>query len=173
MSHYTLYEAAITMSKNALTSLEDVIKKAQASPVAAAIPTAKIHESMLPFTFQVYVVTNFAQKMLSRLAGKEVSDLDNNLTTYEEMLARIAEVQKVLDAAPDKDTINARSSENVQLGLGPGKEVTLLAWQYVHGYILPNIFFHLTTAYDIARKEGVELGKSDYITPFMSNFVSS
>jgi uncharacterized protein len=59
----------------------------------------------------------------------------------------------------------------VTIGLGPGKEATMLTWQYVHGYIIPNVFFHTVTAYDIARKEGVDLGKMDFIAPFMGKFV--
>lgn len=168
---YTLYDAALTTSKDALTSLEHIIKKAQASPVADAIPAASIHPDMRPFTFQVHMVTNNIQKMVSRLAGEEATEFDRNLETYEDMLARVAETHKRLDAAPGKATIDARGEEKVTFGLGPGKEATVLAWQYVHGYSIPNLFFHVVTAYDIARKEGVDLGKLDFISPFMGKFL--
>lgn len=168
---YTLHDAAFTLSKDALSALENIVKKAQASPAAASILAARIHADMLPFTFQVHMVTNTLQKMVCRLTGEVPPELENNLSTYDEILARIADVRKALDAAPGKAAIDARGDESVTIGLGPGKEATVLTWQYVHGYIIPNVFFHTVTAYDIARKEGVDLGKMDFLAPFLGKFV--
>lgn len=87
------------------------------------------------------------------------------------MEARLATVQKQLDAV-DKDTVNGRGGEIVGVGLGPGNpEAKVQAWQYVHGYGMPNIYFHLMTAYSIVRKEGGQLGKFDYLMPFMQEFI--
>lgn len=168
---YSLYEASFPLAKNALSSLEATLKKCQSSPVAASIPTARIHADMLPFTFQVHSVTNTIQNLVARTMGSEPTPYENDMVTLEDMLARVEDVQKKLEAG-DEAVVNGRSDEMVTMGMGPGKQVQLLSWQYVQGYVLPNMFFHLVTAYDIARKEGVEVGKLDYLSSFMKAYVS-
>jgi hypothetical protein len=55
--------------------------------------------------------------------------------------------------------------------MGPGKSVDLTAAGYVNGWLVPNLFFHQTTVYNILRKEGVELGKMDFLTAYISEYV--
>lgn len=173
MAAYTLYDASMGVAKDALTALSAVIAKAEGSSAAASIPEARIYSDMLPFTFQVHFVTQTISKMVARLTGAEPKEYENNLETYEAMKARIADVQAQVEAA-NRDDVNGREKETVGLGLGKDTpEVKLEGWKYVHGYAVPNIYFHLATAYGIARKEGVELGKRDYIMPFLAKFLPS
>ena len=55
--------------------------------------------------------------------------------------------------------------------MGPGKTLELSATGYVNGWLVPNLFFHMTTAYNILRKEGVELGKLDYLRSYIGEYV--
>ena len=168
---YTLYDASIGHAKEALKALSNVLTKAKACENASKIPEGRIIEDMLPFTFQVHSCTMVASKMASRVSGQEVIDYQANLTDFASMEARVAEVQKQLDSV-DKDTVNGRVGETVGVGMGPGFEAKVQAWQYVHGYGIPNIFFHLMTAYNILRKEGGQVGKFDYLGPFMYEFIA-
>lgn len=173
MTAYSLYDASVGVAKDVLGSLSAIVAKAEASPVAASIPAARIHEDMLPFTFQVFFVTQTVHKMVARLTGAVPKEYENNLETFDAMKARIAEVESQL-AAVGRDAVEGRDNTIVPVGLGPNKpEAKLESWQYVHGYIVPNIFFHLSTAYNIARKEGVELGKMVYLAPFIGKFLEA
>ncbi|KAM0428854.1 hypothetical protein ACHAPT_006654 [Fusarium lateritium] len=168
---YTLYDSAIVLAKDALNSLSSILKKAEAHPNAATFPQARLAEDMLPLSFQVHSVTDTAQKIASRTTGVEPLSLSRDeLTTFEAFHARIAQVLEVVEKA-DKEVVNQREGEVVTLGLGPGKSAQLQSRDYVNGYGLPNVFFHLTTAYAILRKEGVPLGKQDYQTAFLGKYV--
>ncbi|CAH0003714.1 unnamed protein product [Clonostachys byssicola] len=168
---YSLYDASIGQAKNVLDAFLSILAKVEASPVAGTIATARIHENMLPFSFQVHFTSVLAHKLSARLQGQPPRDLAyKDLDTVEQMRARILEVKAEVDAV-GRDVINSRETEIVSLGLGPGiPEAQVEGWQYVHGYAVPNLFFHLTTAYDIARKEGVEIGKNDYLGPFLDKY---
>lgn len=174
MSAVTLYDASVGQAKLALASLSNIMAKIEASPVADTIANSSIHEDMKPFSFQVHFVAVLIIKMVSRLSGTEPPELDYDaeaLSTLDGLRKRIAEAEAAAEAA-DAETINARQSEIVPLGLGPNKPMAHLpAWAYLQGYAQPNIFFHLTTAYDIARMEGVPLGKLDFIRPFLAEHV--
>lgn len=164
---YGLYDASILVAKDALASLSAILKKAESSAQASTIPTAKIHESMFPFTFQVYLATSLAAKLAARSTGTEPKEYEYDAHTYEAMHARIAEATALLEGV-DAAVVNSRAEEMVGMGMGPGKpDVDVKLWGYVNGYAVPNILFHVVTAYDILRKEGVEIGKLDYLKPFV------
>ncbi|KAM0466186.1 hypothetical protein ACHAPV_001141 [Trichoderma viride] len=168
---YSLYDATIPVAKSALKSLYNVLKKGEAAANGASLLSAKIHENMLPLTFQVYMVTDTSSKIASRLQGIEPHAWEGNIETYDDCFSRIAKAEEIL-AAADKELINKRQNETVPLGLGSRGTVNIPGVVYTNGHFLPTIFFHLTTAYDILRKEGVPLGKTDYVEPFNGSFAS-
>lgn len=172
MATYTLYDASISVAKDALNSLSAIVAKAESSPAAASIPKASIHPDMLNFSFQIHISTQTIAKMAARVTGTEPVELENNLETFDAIKARIADVQKKVEGI-SRDAVNSRENETVPVGLGKGKpDGKLKSWEYVHGYAIPNIYFHVTTAYNIVRKEGVEIGKMDYLVPFMGKFLA-
>ncbi|KAJ6026391.1 helix-turn-helix domain-containing protein [Penicillium canescens] len=164
---FTVYDAAIPSSNDALNSLLSILKKGQASPVADKLPSAKLYDDMLPLTFQVHVVCDTVQKMVARATGAEPQKWENNLSSFDDMYARIAQAQEVLERA-DKATINDKAFATVPLGMGPGKEIQIPSVRYIGAYGLPNIYFHLSMTYAIMRNQGVPLGKSDYLGAFMA-----
>ena len=170
MSAITLYDASVPIVQNSIAALSAILKKAESAPNAASMVDARIHPDMLPLSFQVHFATDLAQKMLARLTGNEPAKLENDFKTFADFQARVDETQALL-AKADKDVINKRAGETVPLGLGPGKTVNILGTNYVDAYSLPNIFFHVTTAYNILRKEGVPLGKLDFLTPYLGKHV--
>ncbi|KAG5944934.1 hypothetical protein E4U53_006790 [Claviceps sorghi] len=170
MSTYSFYDASIPLTKEALEALKAVLKKGSEAPNAASLPEARLIQDMLPLSFQVHFVTDLAQKLVARATGTEPLTFENNLQTFDEFFQRIDKVQDIL-AKADKEIINKRVDETVTIGLGPGKEGQMVIRNYLSGFILPNLFFHVTTAYNIMRKEGVPLGKMDYLTPFLTKHV--
>ncbi|KPM41101.1 hypothetical protein AK830_g5466 [Neonectria ditissima] len=171
MSSYTLYDASIAVVRDALDALSNILTKAEAHPNSASFLDARLAEDMLPFSFQVFFVTDLAQKLAARGTGADPLDLDRTLDSFAAMQARIALVRGVLDKV-DREALNARAEAECTVGMGPGKEVKMQVKQYVNGYVLPNVFFHTTTAYAILRKEGVQLGKQDYLESFIGQYLS-
>ncbi|QPC80019.1 hypothetical protein HYE68_010771 [Fusarium pseudograminearum] len=168
---YTLYDAAILHTKEALQSLSAILKKASTHANASSFPQAKLAPDMLDLNFQVFFMTDTAQKIVARTTGVEPLTLSrDDCSNFEQYQARIAQVLEIVEKA-DKATVEKRAGETVTIGLGPGKSADMKSRDFVQGYAIPNIFFHLTTAYAILRKEGVEIGKQDYIGPFIGQYL--
>lgn len=169
---YTFYDGSIVLARNALDSLTSILKVAESAPNSTDLLSKKLSDDMLPLSFQIHVVTDTAQKMANRLSGKDPLQLNRDeITSFDIAHARIKQVKDILNQA-DSATINSYADKTVTLGLGPGKNVEIPGAGYVSGYALPNIFFHVTTAYAILRKEGFSLGKKDYQTAFLSAYLN-
>ncbi|KAG6207889.1 hypothetical protein E4U35_000583 [Claviceps purpurea] len=171
MSTYSFYDASISLTQEAVESLKSILKKGSEAPNAASLPEARIFEDMLPLAFQVHFATDLAQKLVARASGTEPLTFENNLKTFDEFFDRIDKTLEVL-AKADKDVVNKRVDEIVTFGMGPTREGKLPTRHYLSGFILPNLFFHITTAYNIMRKEGVPLGKMEYLAPFINKHMS-
>lgn len=167
---YTIFDASVVPAKHSLESLKIILQKAESSGNATELLAARIHPDMLGLPFQIHMITNTAQQAVHRLSGTTPKAYDDTLKTFEDFYARIAEVQALV-AQADKDLINSRDGSTVTIGFGPGKSADLPAAGYVNGYLVPNLFFHMTTVYNIFRMQGVPLGKRDYVAPYINEYV--
>jgi hypothetical protein len=163
----SLYDGTIGTAKCAMETLAHLLRKAEESPNADSLLAARLYDDMKPLTFQVHVATTMAERTAARLADREPTVFEDNLASYAEMHQRIDEVLKSLTAV-DKDNFNKHVDQVKTTKLPPGLEVDLSSAALVHGMTMPNIFFHLNMAYAIFRKEGVPLGKRDYLMLFLS-----
>ena len=111
-----------------------------------------------------------AQQSVARLSGTEAKTFENDLKSFADFYARIDEVAAIVNGA-DKATINGRDESTITIGMGPGRSLDVSATGYVNGWLVPNLFFHMTTTYNIVRKEGVEVGKMDYLKPYIGGYV--
>ncbi|OPB36508.1 hypothetical protein A0O28_0055870 [Trichoderma guizhouense] len=168
---YSLYDASIPLAKSALKSLTNILKLGEASPNAATLLAARIHPDMLPLVFQVKMVTDTSTKIVARLTGAEPHAWEGEVETFTDCYARIAKAEEIL-ATADKDVINKRQDELVTLGMGSAGTFEMPGSHYLNGYALPNVFFHLSTAYNIMRKEGVPLGKQAYLESFIGQYLN-
>ena len=102
-----------------------------------------------------------AKNSVARVAGVEPVPMPDNETTFEALQARIQRTIDILKAVP-RDSIDGKEEEEIvqQFKLG---ELRAPAKRYVLNFVLPNFYFHVTTAYDILRQNGVPLGKLDFI----------
>lgn len=166
MSH-TIYDSSIPVCQGILGTLTHILKKAEEQPNADALLTsARLYEDMYPITDQVRCATQFTENILARLTGREAVTLDRDLGSYAKCYERIEFVLKSLKEA-DKDVVNAHAEVVAPTPFGPGKMIDMKTSVWVHSIALPNVYFHLTTAYGILRKEGVPLGKLDYYSGFL------
>ncbi|KAK3186565.1 hypothetical protein K4F52_004605 [Lecanicillium sp. MT-2017a] len=167
----SFYDFSVGVAADTLNSLTAILKKAESAPNAASFPEARLVEDMLPLSFQIHMVTDLACKVAARLTGVEPPTLErDSLKTFADFYARIDVAKEHLSKA-SKETVNSRQNETVTISLGPGKSADLSGQNYVTGYVLPNLYFHTTTAYNIIRKNGVEIGKLDYLRPYLGKYV--
>lgn len=121
---------------------------------------ARLAPDMFHFTRQVQAVTDMAKFAAGRLSGQTPPVFEDTETTLPELQARI---QKTLDylASFQAEDFAEAAERQITLSFLPGQYLT--GDDYLHQFILPNIYFHLATAYNILRHNGVDLGKRDFI----------
>jgi hypothetical protein len=162
----SMHQASAPRFANTLRNLSAILDKAQAHCEAKKIDPAvmagmRLVADMFPLSRQVQIACDTAKGAVARLAGVEVPKHDDTEQTLAELKQRIAKtIDFVLSVAPDK--IDGSEERAVTLKLG-GKDVTYTGLQYLLGHAYPNFYFHVTTAYDILRANGVDLGKRDYL----------
>ena len=162
----SMYQASVPVFLRMLTSLKGVLGKAvlyaQAKKIdESVLLNARLYPDMFPLTRQVQLACDFARATPARLAGREPLALEDNEKTFAELVMRIDRSIDYIRSLPDAEIIGSETREVVRPVRGEPKKFTGL--NYLEQYMLPNFFFHVTTAYAILRHSGVEIGKADYI----------
>src|SRR6202165_4760894 len=162
----SMYQASVPRFVNILGNLSNILDKAQVHVDAKKLDTAtlttyRLFPDMLPMTSQVQIACDTAKGVVARLAGVEIPVYEDNEKTLRDLKARIAKtiafIQTVtsaqIDGTEDKEIVIKRSD----------KETRYKGMQFLLGHALPNFYFHVTTAYNILRHNGIEIGKRDYL----------
>ena len=126
-----------------------------------ALLTARLFPDMFPLTRQVQVATDQAKGGAARLAGLEVPKYEDTEKTFDDLKARIAKTIAFVNGVKAEQVANS-GGRDIALTLGPNT-VTFKGEWYLKHFVTPNLYFHVTTAYNILRHNGVELGKRDFI----------
>jgi len=152
-----------TRSLNALSS---VLTKAEAHAAAkkidpAVLVNARLFPDMLPFWRQITIACDHAKGASARLTGTENPSFPDEEKTFAELQARIAKTLAFIATVPAEAFADA-DGKMITLKVGQN-EMTFPAPDYLSGFAIPNFYFHMTTAYNILRKNGVELGKRDFM----------
>jgi hypothetical protein len=124
---------------------------------------ARLFPDMLPFLAQVRIACDHAKSTAANLAGKEPPRHEDNETTVADLRGRIAKCLAYLDTLTASDFEKTKPETLIRLPNRPGKAIP--AEEYLLARQLPNFFFHVTTAYDLLRHGGIEIGKSDFLGP--------
>ena len=162
----TMYQTSIPSLIRSLNNLVAILEKGAAHAEAKKIdPTILINSRLYPDMFslgrQVQIASDIARKGVARLAGLEAPTIDDDETTFSELITRLGQTTAYLETlTPDQ----IDGSEEKSIVLPIGKETMIFeGLPFLLYFILPNVYFHVTTAYDILRHCGVELGKADYL----------
>jgi uncharacterized protein len=123
--------------------------------------TMRLRPDMLPFGRQVMIVCDNAKNVPSRLAGVQAPVFEDNETTLDQLKARIQRTLDYLETL-DAKAIESGADREIVIPLGPNK-MKMQGANYLLHFALPNFYFHLTTAYDILRYAGVDIGKRDFL----------
>jgi len=164
----TMHSASVPTLVHMLRNLVHVLDKAEAHVQARKIdPVAltqfRLAPDMLPFTRQIQIACDAAKNGVARLSGLEAPKFEDNEATFAELKTRVHKTLEFLASVP-ADALNGTEDKEVTFPIGREKTHTMKGEAYLKHWMLPNFFFHVTTAYAILRHNGVELGKSDYLT---------
>ncbi len=172
MQETNLYTATVPPILKALKALSAILDKANehaASKASERRPVGKQMSALLndrlvfdqfPLIMQVQIATDNAKGGVARLAEIEIPSYEDNETTVEELKARLAKTISFIESVKSEQIIG-KEDVKVTLPYFQGKYFT--GYDYAVGYLLPNFFFHVATAYSIIRKNGVDIGKTDFI----------
>ncbi|MDO9074432.1 MAG: DUF1993 domain-containing protein [Rubrivivax sp.] len=117
---------------------------------------------MLPFTRQIQIAADFAKGCVARLAGQDVPKWDDNEASFDELRARIRKTIDYVQSVPAAQVDGSEAREIVlQMRVGDPRHYKGEA--YLMQYVLPNFYFHATTAYALLRQAGVDVGKRDFL----------
>lgn len=161
-----MYDASVTVFQRSLSALDAILDKAAKHAEAEGFDVADLLNSrlapdMFTLTRQVQIACDTAKGAAARLACVEIPKHEDTETTLPELKARIAKTLAFVNSVP---VASFEGSEHRQVKLMIRNEsVEMLGSTYLFERALPNLFFHITTAYAILRHNGVDIGKADYL----------
>ena len=161
-----MYQASTPRFVNILRNLSAILEKAEAHCTAkkidpSALTTYRFFPDMFPFTRQVQIACDSAKGAVARLAGVDIPKHEDTEQTFADLKARIAKTIDFLESVP-ASKVDGSEDKEIVLQMRSG-ERRFKGMQYLLGHAYPNFYFHVTTAYNILRHNGVEVGKADFI----------
>jgi len=162
----SMYQATVPVMQRALANLIAILEKGAAHAEArkidpAVLVASRLYPDMFPLSKQVQIASDISKGGAARLAQVEPPAFEDNETTFAELIERLRKTIAFLG------TLKPQQID--------GSEERTVTWQtrtatksmqgqpYLLNHVLPNVFFHVATAYDILRHNGVEIGKQDFL----------
>jgi hypothetical protein len=162
----TMYTMSVDLFANSLGNLSAVLDKGLAYATTrkfepVVLLASRLAPDMLPLTRQVQIACDIAKNSVARLAAQEPRRFEDNETSFEQLRARIAATIDYIKSIP-ASALEGSEDRDIKVPAGE-RTLEFKGLQYLQTWAIPNVLFHVTTAYDILRHNGVELGKRDFI----------
>ncbi|MEO0540769.1 MAG: DUF1993 domain-containing protein [Cyanobacteria bacterium P01_A01_bin.105] len=123
--------------------------------------STRLFPDMFPLSRQVQIAADVAKRGTARLAEVEPPSAPDEETTFEELIDRLKKTIEYLETFTSEQ-LDGAEEKTISLPVR-GETMTFDGYRFLFGFVLPNVYFHVTTAYDILRHCGVEIGKADYL----------
>jgi|SRR5688572_7818883 hypothetical protein len=170
---YTLYDGTVFMAQGALLSLRRILQHAEKHADSGKLIAARLIDDMKPLTFQVRYACFSAQSMAIELQGAEAGAFDetedDELYSFEKLHACIDQAVAALEGL-DPEAVN-RAGDTMTTFARRGSSFEVPVRAVVGLMRMPNVYFHVSMAYAILRKEGVPVGKRDWSRPFLRDYL--
>ncbi|HEX2544974.1 MAG TPA: DUF1993 domain-containing protein [Ramlibacter sp.] len=163
----SMYAASVPVMQHMLKNLSHILDKGEASATArkfdaSVLAVARLAPDMLPFTRQILIACDAAKNGVARISGVEAPKFEDNEATFAELKARVRKTLDYLATVP-ANAMDGTEDKQITFPVGRDATRTMSAQAYLTTWVLPNFYFHITTAYNILRHNGVDLGKADYL----------
>lgn len=162
----SMYEASIPTFLLTLNNLKAILEKGAAHAAARKydpnlLAATRLTADMLPLTRQIQIASDAAKGAAARLSGVEPPKFEDNETTLADLIARVS---KTIDYLQGFKPEQFEGSDDRTVTIPTQRQTfTFPGLVYLRHWALPNFFFHVTTAYNLLRSNGVEIGKADYL----------
>ena len=161
-----MYSAFIPAAIHTLDNLAGLLAKGAAHCEARKIDphaflSSRLFPDMFPLVKQVQIASDTAKGGAARLAGIDIPRYEDNETTFAELQARIDKTVAFLKTITPAQ-IDGKEDAPIVLSF-PSRTIEFKGQAYLTGWVLPNLYFHTTTAYNLLRHGGVEIGKMDFL----------
>lgn len=162
----SMYAITVPPIVHSLTNLRLVLEKAVVYAETKKIDpsiliNARLYPDMYPLSRQVQIATDVAKGAASRLAGLEPPKYEDSERTFPELIARLDKTIAHLESF-STDQIDGTEGKTILLPRHD-RTSTFTGLAYLTDFVLPNVYFHVTTSYAILRHNGVEIGKKDFL----------
>ncbi len=162
----SMYQASIPLCIKSMSNLARILEKGMAHVEARSLDpsvliNARLYPDMFPLSRQVQIATDVAKGCASRLAGLEPPKFEDNEQTFDELKTRVGKTIAHLETFSPAQ-IDGSEDRTISFTVG-GRPVSFRGLPYLVYFVLPNVYFHVTTTYAILRHNGVELGKMDFL----------
>ena len=163
----SVHAVSVEPLAHALANLSHLLEKGHAHAAArkydpALLLAARLTPDMFPLTRQVQIATDMSKYGVARLAGVEAPKFEDKEQTFEELRARIARTVDFIKGVP-ASALEGSEERTIKVALRD-RTLEFKGLDYLVRWVIPNAFFHVTTAYAILRQSGVEVGKNDFLT---------
>jgi uncharacterized protein len=162
----SVHALSVDLFANALGNLSALLEKGRAHATArkfdpGVLVGSRLAPDMLPLSRQVQIACDIAKNSSSRLAGIEPPRFEDNEKTIEELRARIARTIDYLKGLP-ASAFEGSEDRDIKVPSGE-RTLEFKGLDFLQRWAIPNVFFHVTTAYNILRHNGVDIGKRDFL----------
>ena len=163
----SMHAMSVDLFAHTLGNLASILEKAAASAAQrkfdpAVLLAARLAPDMLPLTRQVQIASDIAKNAVARLAAQDPPRFEDTETTIEQLRARLARAIDYLRSIP-ATALEGSETRDIKVPAGGERTLEFKGLEFLQRFAIPNVFFHVVTAYDILRHNGVELGKSDFL----------
>jgi len=162
----SMYQASIPVFISMLENLKQILKKGEAFAETKNIEegvliNSRLAPDMFPLSRQIQITTDVARRGIARLADMEIDSVEDNEKTIPELIIRVDNTIDFLKSIKPEQ-VDGTEEKAISLKAG-GHTLNFIGIKMLLNFSLPNFYFHITTAYNILRHNGIELDKMDYL----------
>ena len=155
-------ETTVAVFRDTLSNMRAWLDKPEVRALEASLLEARIAPDMYPLPRQYQIVSDTAKNAVARLTGTEAPSMPDTEASFDELQQRCDKTIAYLEGI-DRAALDGSADREVVIRFPNGMGYRFTGRQYVTGFVLPNFFFHATTAYAILRAAGVPIGKPDFL----------
>ena len=164
---FSMYEALVPPVTHMLGSYSGFLTKAENHAKEKGLDPktyleARLYEDMLPLTRQVQIASDQAKGAAARLSGQDAPKFEDNEASFDDLRARLRKTIAYMRSI-DAKAFDSCEERKIHLKF-PNAEFNFVGKDYLNNWVLPNVYFHITTGYGILRMKGVPLGKPDFLS---------
>jgi hypothetical protein len=161
-----MYSSLVPVTLRSLNNLSAILAKgaefAKSKNIEESVlVSGRLAPNMFALSRQVQIACDMVKGGAARLAGVEMPKYEDNEATFAQLQERVSKTIAFVESIPSAKFDDSETRQ-IKLQAGP-RELEFVGDAYLHNWVLPNLYFHVTTAYNILRHNGVELGKIDFL----------